>query len=317
MARDGLFGRSRPYFSSEETRVLCAGKFVERRAASQIGFLTFIPMFKQREAIIRLLKDNDPETVNLTKQQLAQGGAKAVPDLRDLLSTDDQQITLHVREILTEIEIRHAKIAFEEICKSITDLADLEQACWYLAQIFLPGVDVESYQKTIDSWSRELRDRLALCDSDTTRAVAMAQFFGKDLRLRGNEDDYYNAHNSLLPCVMDSGLGIPISLSLLYMIVGRGASVVIEGVNLPGHFVVRHGIVLLDPFHQGRILTTSDCAQILSHQKRTLQQDHLQRARPKLILIRMLANLLYIFQNEQNGPLHKMIAQWIHLMDPK
>jgi len=274
-------------------------------------------MFKQREAIIRLLKDNDPETVNLTKQQLVQGGTGAIPDLRDLLSTDDQQVAVHVREILTEIEIRHAKVAFEEICGRISDLVDLEQACWYLAQIFQPGVDVESYQRTVDSWSRELRDRLSLCDSNYSRAMAMAQLFGKELRLRGNEDDYYNAQNSLLPCVIDSRLGIPISLSLLYMIVGRRASVVVEGINLPGHFVVRHGDVLLDPFHEGRILTTRDCAQILSYQNRTLHHDDLQTAHPKLILIRMLANLLYIFQHEQNGPLHKMITQWIHLLDPK
>jgi hypothetical protein len=93
-------------------------------------------MFKQREAIIRLLKDGDPETVNLTKQQLVQGGAGAIPDLRDLLSTDDQQVTLHVREILTEIEIRHAKGAFEEDLRRISELVDVEQACWYLAQIF-------------------------------------------------------------------------------------------------------------------------------------------------------------------------------------
>jgi regulator of sirC expression with transglutaminase-like and TPR domain len=274
-------------------------------------------MFKQREAIIQLLKDTDPETVNLTKQQLIQGGAGAIQDLHDLLSTDDQLVTLHVREILTEIELRQAKDAFEETCGRISDLVDLEQACWYLAQIFQPGVDVQAYQKTIDMWGRELRNRLSLCDSDTSRATAIAQLFGKDLGLRGNEDDYYNARNSLLTCVMDSKLGIPISLSLLYMIVGRRASVVLEGINLPGHFVVRHGGILLDPFHEGRILTTNDCAQILSYQNRTLQQDHLQTAHPKLILTRMLANLLYIFQHEQNGPLHKMISHWIHLLDPK
>jgi regulator of sirC expression with transglutaminase-like and TPR domain len=149
------------------------------------------------------------------------------------------------------------------------------------------------------------------------RANAMAQLFGKELGFRGNEADYYNARNSLLPCVIDSRLGIPISLSLLYMIVGRRAAVQVEGINLPGHFVVRHGGVLLDPFHEGRILTASDCVQILSGQNRALHQDHLRTAHPKLILIRMLANLLYIYQHEQNGPLHKMITQWMHLLDPK
>jgi regulator of sirC expression with transglutaminase-like and TPR domain len=317
MAGDGLFGCSRPYFSAEEAGVLRARKSLERCPPSQFGFLILTTMFKQREAIIRLLGDSDPETVNLTKEQLVQGGAESIPDLRDLLSTGDQQVALHVREILTEIEIRQAKGSFEEICLKISDLSDLEQASWYLAQIFQPGLNIDSYRKTIDAWGHELRDRLSLCQSDTSRAMAMAQLFGKDLGFRGNENDYYNARNSLLPCVMDSKLGIPISLSLLYMVVGRRASLVVEGINLPGHFVVRYGGILLDPFHEGRILTTSDCAQILSDQNRTLHQDHLQTAHPKLILVRTLANLLYIFQHEQNGPLHKMLTQWIQLLHHK
>src|SRR6516165_7534453 len=103
-------------------------------------------MLKQREAIIRLLKDDDPETVHLIKQQLAEGGTETIPDLRDLLSTDDKQVAFHSREILDPVE--------------------LERACWYLAQIFIPGVDVEPYRKTIDSWGRELRVRLSGHDSD-------------------------------------------------------------------------------------------------------------------------------------------------------
>ena len=78
-------------------------------------------MFKQREAIIRLLKDEDPETVHLTKKQLAEGGTETIPDLRDLLSTDDKQVAFHIQEILSEIEIRHAKITFEDICQKISD----------------------------------------------------------------------------------------------------------------------------------------------------------------------------------------------------
>jgi hypothetical protein len=113
MAGDGLFGCSRPYFSAEEAGVLRARKSLERCPPSQFGFLILTTMFKQREAIIRLLGDSDPETVNLTKEQLVQGGAESIPNLRDLLSTGEQQVALHVREILTEIEIRQAKGSFE------------------------------------------------------------------------------------------------------------------------------------------------------------------------------------------------------------
>jgi regulator of sirC expression with transglutaminase-like and TPR domain len=278
-------------------------------------------MFKQREAIIRLLKDSDPDTVSLTKRQLVQGGPGTIPDLRDLLTAEDHQVTGHVREILTEIESTYAREALEGICGKISTLTDLENASWYVAQIFLPGLELEPYQSKIDSWGRELRQRLGSCDSDESRVVAMSQFVGKELGLHGNESDYYNARNSFLPCVIDTRLGIPISLSLVYMMVARRADCIVEGINLPGHFVVRHGTLLFDPFHEGRILTTEECARglgpVIPREIRKLTQDHFQSAHPKLILYRMLANLLYIFQHEQHGESYKMILQWIRLLEPK
>jgi regulator of sirC expression with transglutaminase-like and TPR domain len=278
-------------------------------------------MFKQRDAIIRLLKDSDLETVNLTKRQLVQGGPGTIPDLRDLLTAEDHQVAGHVRDILTEIESKYAREALESICGNVATLTDLENASWYVAQIFLPGLELEPYQSKIASWGRELRQRLSTCESDESRVMAMSQFIGKELGLHGNESDYYNARNSFLPCVIDTRLGIPISLSLLYMMVARRANCVVEGINLPGHFVVRHGTLLFDPFHEGRILTTEDCARglgpVIPREIRKLTQDHFQSAHPKLILYRMLANLLYIFQHEQHGESYKMILQWIRLLEPK
>jgi regulator of sirC expression with transglutaminase-like and TPR domain len=105
------------------------------------------------------------------------------------------------------------------------------------------------------------------------------------------------------------------------MMIAWRADCVVEGINLPGHFVVRHGALLFDPFHEGRILTTEDHARgleyVIPREIRKLNQDHLQSAHPKLILYRMLANLLYIFQHEQHGPSYKMILQWMRLLEPK
>jgi regulator of sirC expression with transglutaminase-like and TPR domain len=274
-------------------------------------------MFQQREAIIRLLKDEDRDTVNLTKQQLAEGGAETIPDLRDLLAIDDKQVTAHVREILSQIEVRYAKALLEQICVQIDRDLHLEQACWCLAQVFLPGVGLDVYHNTIDLWGRLLKDRLAKAGSNTTRVLIMAQFLGRELGFQGNADDYYNAKNSLLPAVIDSKLGIPISLSVLYMIVASRAGITVDGINLPGHFVVRHGDVLFDPFHKGRILTTRECSEILAHQNLTLQMSHLQRASPKLILTRILANLSYIFEREADETLYRMVTQWMRLLDFK
>ncbi len=59
-------------------------------------------------------------------------------------------------------------------------------------------------------------------------------------------------------------MGIPITLTILYRMVGARAGMKVEGINLPGHFIARHGEVYFDPFHRGRILTKADCEEILA-----------------------------------------------------
>ena len=79
-------------------------------------------------------------------------------------------------------------------------------------------------------------------------------FLGGQLKFRGNADDYYNADNTLLPRVMTTRLGIPITLTLLYMFIGQRCGIPVEGINFPGHFLARHDGVLFDPFERGRII---------------------------------------------------------------
>jgi Transglutaminase-like superfamily len=274
-------------------------------------------MLKHREAIIRLLQDDDPETVALTKRQLAEGGVDAVGELRELLHSDDERVTFHVREVLAEIESGLAKKEFEALCQTLSSLEQLESAAWDLAQVFLPGVETRPYRQLLDQWGGRLADQAIGLKADLPRVQTMANLLGRDLGFKGNADDYYNVRNSLLPCVIDSRLGIPISLSLIYIFVGRRAGIPVEGINLPGHFVVRHGSVLFDPFHEGKILTPQDCAEILSLQQLTLQPSHLESASPRHILLRMLANLLRIFEGDEDEEAYQMVTNWIRSLEPK
>jgi regulator of sirC expression with transglutaminase-like and TPR domain len=273
-------------------------------------------MFKQRDAIIRLLQDDDPQTVNLTKRQLAQGGADTIADLRDLLTVEDQQIAWHIREVLTQIERRNARERFETLCRRAGNNFDLEEACWLLAQIFLPEVVIDRYVGQLNQWGEELKTRLTHSSSDLQAVQIFGQFFGRELGFRGNSEDYYNIRNSLLPSVIDSRLGIPISLSVLYLLVARRAGYFLEGINLPGHFVLRYHSIFFDCFYGGRVLSVRDCADILAQQKLKWNVNHLQLARPRQILIRMLANLLCIFEGTEEQALARMVKSWVQLLGP-
>ncbi len=272
-------------------------------------------MFEQKSAILRLLRDDDPHTVSLVKQQLAGRGADAIPALEDLLSIDDETVTRHVREVLSEIDSSQAADELTRLCANFPNDGGLERANWLLARAVSPGVEVVAPKRQLDQWGRRLGNIISGIGSAEARVRLMASFLGDQIGMRGNSNDYYNVKNSLLPLVIDARLGIPISLSLVYICVGERAGIRVEGVNFPGHFLVRHERVLFDPFERGRILTPRDCQRILERQNLTLNETHLIPASPRVILRRLLANLLYVFQNEPNKQRAAQIAGWIRALE--
>ena len=274
-------------------------------------------MFEQHEAIVRLLRDNDPDTVTLLKNQLVDGGPETLVHVRDLAAVDDATVSAHAQEILSEIESRQSHDEFTLLCHLFADDGDIEGACWLLARIFLPGVETEHYQRKFDQWGRQVTRLTAAAISTRERVSILTNYLANDLGFRGNSEQYYDVHNSLLPSLIDSKLGIPISLAVLYIAVAGRAGIKIEGINLPGHFIVRHGEVFFDPFHRGKILMQSDCESILRKQKLTFQPSYLEPATSRMILIRVLANLLYIFQDNGDEAQHDRIKGWLKALERK
>ena len=209
----------------------------------------------QKEAIVHLLRDNDPETVNLLKEQLIESGTEGVPALRDLLTLDDAGVTAHVREVLEKIELDQAHEEMTLFAHLFPDHGDIEQACWLLTRCFEPEASPAKYRRKLDAWGRRLKMLLTEAGSSRERVQTLTTFMADELGFSGNAEKYYEPENSLLSQVIETRLGIPISLAALYMIVGRRADMQIDGINLPGHFIVRYERIFFDPFHKGRILS--------------------------------------------------------------
>ncbi len=271
-------------------------------------------MHPQKAALVRLLADDDEQTVRLVKEQLAQEGTHHLDDLRDLAGCDNPVAALHARDVLHEVVQNEALERFEVLCATFNDASDLEEACWLLSAAILRGFEPAAYRQRLAVWGSELTRRLRRSATDRQRVAIMADFLAGELVFTGNTDDYYNDRNSLLPCVLDSRKGIPISLTLVYMLVGHRAGTPVEGINLPGHFLARHGDVLFDPFHQGRILTRRDCEEILRRQNQRLEDWHLTPASPRQMLTRILANLLYVYHRKGDDASHARLKHWSRLL---
>jgi len=179
---------------------------------------------------------------------------------------------------------------------------DLARAALWLAAEEYPDLDPQVYLGRLESLAD--RVRVAWCGRPGTMAAldALRSVLVDEESFGGNSDDYYDPRNSFLNQVMDRRVGIPISLAVVWIEVARRAGIGIEGVNLPGHFVVRlldrDEPVLVDPFCDGMLLSAEACEDRLRHTQgdgARLTSDDLVAAGPKQVLVRMLNNLRLIY----------------------
>ena len=143
--------------------------------------------------------------------------------------------------------------AFAELVGRPDARIDLAQACLMIAQDAYPDLDVDRYLGEIERMALRLRAKGA--DGAEERVIALNRFLFDEMGFRGNTENYYDPRNSYLNEVIDRRTGIPISLAVLYLELGRRVGLPLEGVSFPGHFLVRlrlrGGVLVLDPFCGG------------------------------------------------------------------
>jgi regulator of sirC expression with transglutaminase-like and TPR domain len=181
---------------------------------------------------------------------------------------------------------------------------NLTRAALLFAQsIAYPGLDVNAYLERLD-WLARMASRVIPSRAFFgQRADALAEFLFQKLDFRGNSQAYADPRNSYLNDVLDRHLGIPISLSAIFLAVAQRLHLAANGVGLPGHFIVsvHEGplTIYLDPFHQGIRLSEADCARLVQQTTgyaaddpvAPFQREWLEPSPPQAILARMLNNL--------------------------
>jgi regulator of sirC expression with transglutaminase-like and TPR domain len=173
----------------------------------------------------------------------------------------------------------------------------LDEASMLLGVPGTPGLDVDAQLRRLDDLAGEIKPPTL----DGLRSTLFASG-----RFVGNSAEYYDLENSYLHRVLDRGLGIPISLSVLAIEVGRRAGVPLSGVGMPGHFIVRDKVdpnVFVDPFHRGREIGVADCQVRFRRDAppgAVWTDDYLAPVEAAAIIYRMLGNMLAIARQAQN-----------------
>jgi len=184
---------------------------------------------------------------------------------------------------------------------------DLARACLLIAADAYPGLDVEGYLGEIERLAARLRGRMAPGEPAEGRVLALNRFLFDELGFAGNADHYYDPRNSYLNEVLDRRTGIPITLSVLYLEVGRRIGLALEGVSFPGHFLVRFAgeatNLLVDPFQHGEIRFEDQAQALLDRVYGgavRLQPEYLRPAGRKDMVVRLLANLKNVYLNARD-----------------
>ncbi len=202
-----------------------------------------------------------------------------------------------------------ARRALAAILSLPDDAIDLAQAALLIAREEYPDLEVGHYLSRLDEMGAALRARLRGGEGLMSLIAHLNRFLFEEMGFRGNTEDYNDPRNSFLNDVLDRRIGIPISLSTVYIEVGRRIGCPLAGVSFPGHFLVRaveQGTaeeILVDPFNRGRILTVEECRHRIEEQYKgqvRFRPEFLRRAKTREILGRMLNNLKIIYQGERD-----------------
>jgi regulator of sirC expression with transglutaminase-like and TPR domain len=182
---------------------------------------------------------------------------------------------------------------------------DLFHAALLVARLDNFDLNIEGYRDQLNEMAQEISASLAADASPLERRGALIRYLFEDNGFHGSRHDYYHRANSQIDRVLDDREGLPITLSVLFIeLAARIGLEGVEGVPLPGHFVVRHatgddGGVLLDVFEGGKTLSREDVETlVVNHSGTRLREEHLVAASPKDIILRMLRNLQGVAERE-------------------
>src|SRR5258706_9132201 len=199
----------------------------------------------------------------------------------------------------------------------------LDHAALLIGAWDYPERDLEQYRELLDSIAQRVAPDVARATDGIGRARAISEWLFDRLGYTANTDDYYDPRNSFLCDVIDRRTGIPISLSVLYLEVSRRVGVLAQGVNFPGHFLVRVAIedawLFLDPYSRGRTLTPADLEALLrktTTPDAVLEPSVIAAASKRQIVARMLVNLAGIYGRNGDLPRSLDVLERLAVLEP-
>ncbi len=256
-------------------------------------------------SLIKLLDDEDAFVSRTAYEKLMCLDPDDVPLISKYRENANPRLRALLDEVIGSLQYKGYVDAVVDYFKN--DGEDLEQGAFLVAKFAYPNVNFKSYSEILDLMAVDLRKRLYTKEGmlDVIESVNKFFFFEKGFRV--NSENYYEPDNYYINRVIDRKIGIPITLSLVYILVGRRINLPVYGIGISGHFIVKYESngfeTYIDPFNGGRLMSRSECERLLSQLGHVPKDKNFRQATAKEVVKMMFGNLVLAYRN--NGYFEK------------
>lgn len=270
------------------------------------------------KSLITLLDDDDESIFNTARERLLSYGENIIPFLpiHESAETAFGQRLANIRETVLR---PYFKNAIRNLQRTADGDFDLEDGVFLIARLKYFDLNTAPYVALLNDFAYQLKEKLISVSDQTEILRRTISFFVEEKGFTGNQTDYYNEDNHYINRVLETKTGIPITLSTIYLLVGKRIDLPINGIGLPGHFTLRfsfgHSNVYFDPFNDGKILSRTECEALVQNLGFKFTEDYLQPVTNKQILERMFRNIILSLEKRQETERIETIRQFIDTLN--
>jgi regulator of sirC expression with transglutaminase-like and TPR domain len=272
----------------------------------------------QIKALIRLLSDENDRVARTVSGKLVEIGDSAVPLLLEA-EIEQPDMAKRIEAILDEIRGSRLEEEFRALATLADDQIDLQKGVFLIASYAFHSLDVQAYVDRLDEMAKAVRERTGRRVSGEEAVKTLNRYLFTEQGFRGNTKNYYEADNSYLNRVLDRRIGIPISLSVVYLLIARRLDLPVYGIGMPGHFLIKFDSdrykIFVDCFNAGALLSERDCARFLMQAGYGFEEKYLQRSPTRAILIRTLKNLIAIYGKLNESVKEARLSRFMQILE--
>lgn len=268
---------------------------------------------KRRDAFLDLLDDPSPVVQKALIDELSKLGSTACDFLEEIATGSNRMLALHAKRILREVENANPSEEFRKFIRSQN--YELETGAIMLCRVAYPEATAADICTQIDSIADRCRELIANPISPRERCVMINRVLFHEFGFRGNAEDYENPDNSFLNRVLETKKGLPISLSILYLLVAQRVGADLDPIAYPGHFLVgsfeEDLPFYIDAFKRGRFIAPGQLLDYSSGYLSVSQLGNLAPSPVREVLTRCCQNLANHYSASDQESQARLFASFV------